>query len=320
MQNKMKLMAPITSLETAKLQIRAGADELYCGLDSPEYNVLAFNGRWRSMDTVSCQVSDVKELGEIVKLAHKHKVTVNYCANMHYLPDHMEKNFMNYIEKGINANVDQIIVANVGVIKLLQSKNITKPIVAGTFMVITNVAQVEFLKSLGVRRVILIQNITLNEIEKIAEIRNIETEVFCHIGGGNLCGRCMLLHSPSNSDLGPGCRAGYTVKTPDCKERKNIRFLDAALDCSICSIPDLIKAKVDVVKIVGRESPNKRGNAKITEYYRKAIDWCYDGKDIMALREMFIEEELLWETMWLPTYCLQNKCRFKENKVLRSYI
>ena len=41
----MKLLSPVNSIESAKIQIEAGADEIYVGLQTDYYNSYSFSGR-----------------------------------------------------------------------------------------------------------------------------------------------------------------------------------------------------------------------------------------------------------------------------------
>jgi len=319
-ENKMMLLAPTRSLEITKMQIKAGADEVYLGLSNKKYATFSFNGRFKEMDSVSAQVKDEEELKKIVEVCHNNGVKVNYAANVHHIAPELEDEYLEYVKKGVSAGVDYLIISNIGLVKLVRKANIDLPIVMGAFALIPNVEHVRMLRDIGVKRVVLPHAVKLEELRDFCKIDGIEVEVFGFIGGGNNCGRCMLLHSPNKKEIAAGCRAGYTVESSDGKKFEQELFLDAAADCALCNIPDLINIGVDVIKIIGRESAMPSFTSKVVNLFRKAIDGSYEGKDIEDIKEKFSREEEMWNINWKPRFCEKGRCKFKSTKITNSYI
>jgi collagenase-like PrtC family protease len=216
--------------------------------------------------------------------------------------------------------VDYLIVSNLGLIRYLRRRGVSLPIVAGVFLLTPNVEQARLLEDLGVQRLVLPQGVTLRDIALFKRRTRLEIEIFGHFGGGNNCGRCMLLHSPTIADIGPGCRAAYDVEGPDGRRSAREFFLDAAADCCLCSVPPLMRIGVDVLKIVGRESANSFMNSKITELYRRVQDLTLEGLTVKQIKRRFEEEELVWTAMWRPRFCDKQRCRFRATNITRSYI
>ena len=321
---RIKVMAPSRSLEMTRYQCDAGADELYMGLDGraidPNYVNFTFNGRFNIANNVPCQVLNGDELRRIVEYAHGRGVKVNYTANIHYLSEAFQEEFDRYLDTGLLAGVDYLIVSNVGVIRYIRRRGITLPIVAGVFLVIPNVEQVHLLADLGVSRVVLPQAITLPELEKFKRIDGVEIEIFAHFGGGNNCGRCMLVHSPTIADIGPGCRATYDVYVGERLHSTKNYFLDAAADCSLCSLPSLMEVGVDVIKIVGRESANSFVNSKVTEMYCLVQDYILQGMSMADIKHKLNEEQLVWTSLWTPRFCERKRCKFNRTPITKSYL
>ncbi|WP_089726829.1 peptidase U32 family protein [Candidatus Thiosymbion oneisti] len=322
--NRINIMAPTRSLEMSRYQCDARANELYLGLDSgaisEEFLNFTFNGRYNKMDGVSCQIDSVDDLHKVIRYIHGRGVKVNYTANIHYLSHDFQKEFDEYIEAGVDAGADYLIVSNLGIIQYLRKRGYTLPIVAGVFLVTPNVEQTKLLADLGVERVVLPQGVTLKEIAMFKEKSPLEIEMFGHFGGGNNCGRCMLLHSPTINDIGPGCRAAYDIIIEDEKEDEKNYFLDAAADCSLCTLPELMEAGIDVIKIVGRESNNSFVNSKITEFYKIFQDYALDGMTVPQIKKRFMNEELIWSSIWRPRFCEKKRCRFRPTNITKSYI
>jgi putative protease len=321
---RIKVMAPSRSLEMTRYQCDAGADELYIGLDGREidpcYVNFTFNGRYNVINNVPCQVRTGQELQRIVEYAHSRDVKVNYTANIHYLSESFADEFDRYLDTGIAAGVDYLIVSNVGLIRYIRKRGVTLPIVAGVFLVTPNVEQVRLLSDFGVSRVVLPQAITFSELEQFTHIDGMEIEIFGHFGGGNNCGRCMLLHSPTIVDIGPGCRAAYDVYVGDRLHSTQNYFLDAAADCSLCHLPLLMDIGVDVIKIVGRESGNSFINSKITEMYCLVQDYILQDMSMSEIKHKLHEEQLVWTSLWKPRFCKSKRCKFGRTPITDSYI
>lgn len=321
---RIAIMSPTRDLEMTRYQCDAGANELYLGLDGraidPSLLNFTFNGRYNHINGTPCQVETPEALSRIVSYAHLRGVKINYTANIHYLDSAFRAQFDTYVDIGLGAGVDYLIVSNLGLIQHLRRRGIDVPIVAGVFLLTPNVEQAHILEDLGVQRLVLPQGVTLRDIALFKERTKLEIEIFGHFGGGNNCGRCMLLHSPTIADIGPGCRAAYDVEVAGGGRGTHSFFLDAAADCSLCSLPALMKLGVDVIKIVGRESGNAFMNSKITELYRRFQDHTLEGLTVDEIKQRFLDEELVWTGMWRPRFCDKERCRFRSTKITRSYI
>jgi collagenase-like PrtC family protease len=321
---RIAVMAPTRDLDMTKYQCDAGADELYLGLDGraidPSFVNFTFNGRYNRINGTPCQVETPEALAKIVAYAHARNVKINYTANIHYLDAAFRGQFDAYVDVGLAAGVDFLIVSNLGLIRHLRRRGIDLPIVAGVFLLTPNVEQARILEDFGVQRLVLPQGVTLRDIALFKERTKLDIEIFGHFGGGNNCGRCMLLHSPTIADIGPGCRAAYDVEVSGERGRTREFFLDAAADCCLCSVPPLMRIGVDVLKIVGRESANSFMNSKITELYKLVQDYTLEGLTVKEIKRRFEEEQLVWTGMWRPRYCDKQRCRFRATKITRSYI
>lgn len=60
-----KILAPTRNYEIARMQVEAGADELYMGVDAGDFNVYSYGGGFRRMNGVVPQVPSVEELAKI---------------------------------------------------------------------------------------------------------------------------------------------------------------------------------------------------------------------------------------------------------------
>ena len=316
----MIVQSAVTSYKMAKEKIEAGAKEIYLGLAINKYKYISLNGRWRIMNGVNCQVEGTDELKRIINFAHKNDVKVLFTANMHYLRT-SEEDFLDYLRIGKNCGVDYFIISNLDLISLVTGSDLNIPIVVGTFAFMPNVGYAKMMYNMGAVRIVFPHSIQLEEIRSIKQaIPELDLEIFAHIGGGNNCGRCMMLHSPIHKDISAGCRSGYNVKTPEGETLIAYRWFDAAADCSLCRLKDLQEAGVDVLKIVGRESPNPKFNAKITSIYVNAIKYLEQGKSLKEYYHYLDKYDLSWTMRWKPLFCEPKRCKYNPTEITGSYV
>jgi len=314
-----KILSPSRNYEITKMQVEAGADEIYLGVDAGDFNVYSYGGRFRSMNGVVTQVSGMEELQKISSYCKKHHVLLQLTANMHYIPKELEEGYINFI-KECSLYVDQLIVSNIGLIKKVRQAGIDVPIAAGSFTFIPNSEMIKYLQSLGVVRVVLPHATKIKEIEMIHKrVPDIELEIFALIGGGNNCGRCMMFHSPIRCDIGPGCRASYDV-TYDGQTYEQVSFMDAAADCALCSMQELIDAGVYSLKIVGRETKNEVVASQFTEIFYQYRKYLYEGMKKKEIKDSLSENVFGWDMFWKNRFCEKAKCKFNDTKITQSYI
>lgn len=318
----MNLMIPCVSLETAKLQIAAGANELYFGYDTKEFSLLTYNARWRiATGEVKTQVQSLEELEKIVGYSHQNNVKAYLTANANILIPSLRDGYVKYLKTCMDKGIDGIIVSNIGLVKLIRDIGLEIPIIVGVNTVSPNIGYFEIYKKYKVKRIVLPQNITLPEIEEFCKQKEIEIEIFCHIGGGNICGRCTMNHDPLEIDLSSGCRGGFEVEGFDGSFMDRVAYLDAAADCSICNTEQLYRMGVNAVKITGRESGNPQGLARIVELYRTVINALEANGSVEQAKQDFRNKyPRFWNDYWTSTFCDRNRCRFNETDITLSYI
>lgn len=325
----MKLLVPVSSLESAEKQIKAGADEIYLGGETKAFSNLSFSGRGKYNPSMTKICLDSGELREIVQCAHENKVSVMYTANIPFLADDpdgtqvYEKSFLDYVEEGINAGVDSIVLADIGAILLLKEEGIKTHITASTFFETVNKNQIYFLKELGVNRVVLSYQVTMEEIEAMTEVENMELEVFGHYGCSFYDGYCNLKHffgETSKSGIGVPCQNCYKLVKGD-EVISESHFLRFSLVCSVCSLLKLKSMGIYALKLVGR-ARNEDHNAEITSIYAEILRRISDMDYACNDQDVYIQQlrnELL-PRWWMQSICKQGLCKYKENAVTRTFV
>lgn len=321
----MKLKVPVNSYYSASIQIEAGANSIYLGLDSPDLKKLTFSGRGKqSPYSDRVQVKE-DELKDIIKLAHDKGVEVDYAANIPIIVNEygdwdykgkLEEEYRHYIEKGIEAGVDSIIIGDIAGIMMVKEKmRVEIPIVGSTFLVTLNISQLKFLEELGVERVTLPCHVTLSEVKEFARLKHPKIEVFGCFGCSFLDGLCSLIHSAGEEiNLGIPCRAKYRVNAPSGTV-ENLPFLDTGQDCSICKLDELLECGIYSLKIIGRDM-NPNFISIITKIYRQSIDAIKKGSTIEEVKKDVISR-VPW---WHPIFCQAKRCKFINTPITESFI
>lgn len=199
---QIELLAPAGSPEKLKYAIKYGADAVYCGV--PDVSMRARVNTFTE-----------KDLLEATKYVHsvgkKIFVTLNIYAHNYHLPT-IEAH-LKFLQK---INVDAVIVADPGIIMLVKKFLPKVEIHLSTQSNVTNWQAAKFWYDLGIKRVVLAREVTLEDIIEIKKhVPKLELEYFVH---GAMCmsysGRCILSKWMSGKSANLGdctqpCRWGY---------------------------------------------------------------------------------------------------------------
>ncbi len=274
---KVELISPAGNFEKAKIAFHYGADAIYLGGK-------LFNLRKRAGNL------SYNEIEQIVKLAKGKKKEVYLTLNIFFRNDDF-KELKEYLLNLYDIGIRNLIVSDIGCIYFI-NKNFKDRfnLTLSTQANLTNIYAAEFYKELGLKRVTLARELSLNEIKEIKSKVNIEVETFIH---GAMCmsysGRCILSEyftgrSANRGDCSQPCRWEYVLKEKrrdfpvlDIEEDERGTYLLSSKDlCMIEDISKLIEAGIDSFKIEGRMK-SIYYVANTTRVYRDAIDSFYKG-------------------------------------------
>lgn len=261
MQRKIELLAPGGDVEAIKAAIVAGANAVYCGLDT-------FNARNRASNL------SFDDLTGILRLAHKYDCEVFLTLNVVILEQELPTMFK-LLNKLVNSGIDGIIVQDLGMFNLVKKHFPSLDIHASTQMTTHNEGQLHFLKKIGASRVNLSRELNLGEIKSMTKLSHelgILTEVFVH---GALCiafsGQCYsssvsVGNSGNRGRCSQACREEYEVTATGNKYPLNLKDNSAYFD-----LPELVEAGVDSLKIEGRIK-GAHYVYTVVDTWRKGID------------------------------------------------
>ena len=261
---KPELLAPAGGMEALVAAVENGADAVYLG-------ARAFSARGYASN-----FSD-KELEEAIDYAHLRGVKVYVTVNT-LLKEGEVENALKLLSCLREMGADAVIVQDLGLISLAGKYLPDLPLHASTQMTLHNSEGVEFVKKLGIERVVLSRESSLEEIKRIKEKTGTEIEVFIH---GALCisysGQCLLSsliggRSGNRGYCAQPCRKKYRLYCEGKQIKTSGNYLLSPKDLNTTSgLGALIEAGIESFKIEGRM---KRPEyvAGVVRIYRRLID------------------------------------------------
>lgn len=242
--NKIELLAPAGNREAVIGAINAGANAVY--MAGKKFGARAYASNF-----------DNDEMIDTIKFAHLRGAKVFITINTLVFDDEIDE-LLEYTDFLVTNHVDALIIQDIGVLSLLSKRYPNMDLHASTQMNTLNVDQVKVLKSLGVKRVILARETSINTIKDIKSKVDIEIEVFVH---GALCvsysGNCLFSsmiggRSGNRGECAQPCRLPYELLKED-QVVENQAYLMSTKDLmTIEHLNLLIEAGVDSLKIEGR--------------------------------------------------------------------
>ena len=271
----MELLSPAGNLELALAAFDGGADAVYGGIAG------AFNARMRAANFT------FDTLGKLLRFAHANGKRVYLTFNTLIKENELGSMFETLCELA-KLRPDALIVQDAGVIHTVKKYFPELKLHGSTQMGIHNSAGVKVMENLGLDRVILERQITLNELKTIAKNSGIELETFVH---GSLCcslsGRCLLSghlfgQSGNRGQCKQPCRRQYSANG------QSGYFLSPGDLCGLSLLDEFKSAGIASLKIEGRlRSPDYVW--KTARAYRTLLDVA-PGKQAEAFAEA---EEIL---------------------------
>lgn len=271
-----ELLSPARDLTSLNAAISNGADSVYLGISG--YNLRAHKVQFK-----------IEDLKEAVKRCHDSQVKLYVCTNT-IMKDKDLESLKKIIPAIKSAGADAIIASDLGVLNLCRGNDIN--VHMSVQANISNGESLKLLKELGVSRVILSRELSLDEIKKLKNKSPVEVEVFIH---GAMCmaisGRCFLSSYLYDKDANCGeclqpCRKKWKLVCEDAEEMPlnwssgkvadKTHIMSPQDLCMVEHIPELIRSGVDAFKIEGRARPADYV-ATVTKVYRQAIDTYIAG-------------------------------------------
>jgi len=269
--NGPELLSPAGDWEAMRAAVANGADAVYFGLS-------AFNARHRAANF------SVEELPEILTFLHHRNVRGYVAMNTLIFSDELEE-AARFIEAIAAAGADAIIVQDLGLAELARRICPGLAVHGSTQMTLTEPLGVEFVRALGVQRVILARELSTGDIAKIAAESAVPVEVFVH---GALCvsysGQCLTSESIGQRSANRGqcaqaCRLPYDlIVDGNRREMGDKAYLLSPQDLAAFDlVKELAEIGVKCLKIEGRLK-SAHYVAATTQVYRAAVDAASEAR------------------------------------------
>jgi len=293
---KVELLSPVGNMKTLYQAIHNGADAVYLG--GKNFGARKFSDNFTN-----------EELKEAIRYAHLFNVKVYVTVNT-IIYENEVRDFLEYIFYLHKINVDALIMQDIGMIKVVKEKFPNLEVHASTQCHNHNDEGINLLKSLGVSRVVLDREMTLNEIKSLKT--DIEKEVFIH---GALCvsysGCCLFSslnggRSGNRGECAQCCRLPYSLYENDKKVDTMGNYLLSTRELNtLNNLKELLDTDIVSLKIEGRmKSPEYVGY--VTKIYRKLIDNYYSKKEMIVTREEEDNLKLLFNREFTSGYLFNN--------------
>ena len=286
---RIELLAPAGNMEALKAAVMAGCDAVYLGGNN--FGARAFSKNFSN-----------EEIVEAINYCHIYGVKVYITVNTLIYDDEVD-DFLKYIEFIHKNNVDAVLIQDLGMFDLVRKTFPNLELHASTQMHIHNLDGVKVMEKLGMKRIVLARETSIDNIIEIIKNTKCEIEVFVH---GALCisysGQCLMSsliggRSGNRGTCAGSCRLKYDVIDLDGNKLNKGSYPLSTKDLnSLEYIGDLIDAGVSSLKIEGRMK-SKEYVYKVVSIYRKAIDNYYkyskviiNDEDMIELRKIFNRE------------------------------
>ena len=253
----LELLSPAGSPEAVIAAVQNGADAVYLGFG--DYNARRgaknFTGEEFEKAARYCRVRGCKVYATLNTLVNDREIEgAVRCARM-----------------AAKYGADGIIIQDVGLIRALRSALPDMPLHASTQMSIHNLAGAEAAAEMGLTRVVLARELSLEQIRFITKNASVETEIFVH---GALCfchsGQCYMSaligrRSGNRGMCAQPCRMQYSLGG-----RMDDYPLSLKDNCLINRLEEIEEAGVSCIKIEGRMK-RPEYTAIVTDVYHRAL-------------------------------------------------
>lgn len=282
---KPELLAPAKNLERLKVAVRYGADAVYLG--GQRYGLRARADNFTEA-----------EIAQSVEYAHQHGVKVYVTLNA-FLHDEDFAGFEDFCRFLSSIQTDAVIVSDIGVIQRIK-QCCDLSIHLSTQASCLNQYAAQVWKSLGVERLVVGREVSVEEAGAIGQAAKIEIEMFVH---GAMCmaysGHCTISNFTAGRDSNRGgclqsCRFPYKIEagpSAQTTDAQSLRIREGLPVASFMSSKDLlgieqIKAffvqRICSLKIEGRMKSSFYV-ATTCKVYRQLIDAYAAGEWSPAL-------------------------------------
>ncbi len=256
-----ELLAPAGSLDAVRAAVANGADAVYCGAS-----------RFNARDDGAQLTLD--ELEQACLIAHERGARIYLTLNILIKPAELH-DALAYLGECIDRGIDAAIVQDLGLVRLIQRTYPGFEIHGSTQMTVHDASGARVMERLGIERVVLARENTLDDIRTIrAAVPGLGLETFVH---GALCisysGQCYMSgmiseRSANRGSCAQSCRKDYVLRDARDGAELDRGYLISAKDLGAWDhLAEIAEAGVGCLKIEGRKK-KPEFVATVTRGYR----------------------------------------------------
>ncbi len=265
-----ELLSPAGSYDAVRAAVANGANAVYLGAER-------FNARDEGAQLT------LDELEAACRLAHQHGVRIYLTFNVLVKPAELH-DALTFLGECVDRGIDAAIVQDVGVVRLIRQIYPSLEIHGSTQMTVHDESGALVMQKLGVQRVVLARENTLDDIRAIrAAVPDLGLETFIH---GALCisysGQCYMSgmiseRSANRGSCAQSCRKDYVLTDEANGAELDHGYLISARDLAAHDhLADIADAGVGCLKIEGRKKKPEYV-ATVTHGYRTFLTRLSEG-------------------------------------------
>src|SRR5512138_3037161 len=265
-----ELLAPAGSLDAVRAAVANGADAVYLGTSR-------FNARDEGAQLT------LDELEEACRIAHARQRRIYLTLNILTKPAELADALM-LLGDAVDRGIDAVIVQDMGLIRLTRRIYPQLEIHGSTQMTVHDAAGAAVVAELGVSRVVLARENTLDDIRAIrASVPTLGLESFVH---GALCisysGQCLMSgmiseRSANRGSCAQSCRKDYVLADAATGDELDRGYLISAKDLAATDhLAEIAEAGIACLKVEGRKKKPEYV-ATVTSGYRGFLDRLASG-------------------------------------------
>ncbi len=300
----MRIISPVDNLDEAGLLLQAGADELYGGYLPAHWQAYSLAASLNQRTFSAAQIASEQELSEIIALAHAHDCPFALTLNAPFYTDTQVPLLIEYVDQMVLLGIDSLILADVGLLRLLKKRHPHLEYHASTLAHLTNAGAIRFMAGQGMQRVVLPRHLHVADMASIIrQVPDLLCDAFLLVGKcPNSEGLCTFHHSSPDKiwpceipyEIAPLAEPGSARLHRAMQRQNSWSKTNRRHGCGLCAIPQLVASGVHGLKLVGRGAPTaqKVRNVTLTKEFlalaENVIDFEeYRRRAMAAHRERF---------------------------------
>ena len=294
-----ELLSPAGNMDCLYAAINNGADAIY--LSGKNFGARKFATNFTN-----------EELKEATTYAHLYGVKIYVTVNTIIYNEEVEE-LLNYIHYLYHIGVDALIMQDIGMISLVRKRYPDFNIHASTQLHNHNNNGIKLLKDLGIKKIVLDRELSLEEINKLDS--GIEKEVFIH---GALCnsysGNCLFSsmnggRSGNRGECVQSCRMPYKLLNNNEYIINESKYLLSTKELNTMNnFKELMDSDIASFKIEGRMK-SAAYVGYVTRLYRKLMDSYYHNKKLEITKEEEDNLKILFNRTFTRGYLFNDNIR-----------